>query len=942
MATEEVTTQLNIDITQFKKALTDANRYIRMANSEFEKASAGVEGFADSADGLRAKLKQLGTIQEAQKAKVAALRLEYDRVAQEQGESSKAAQEMAIKLNKAESAVKKTEAEIKKYENALEETESGTKDTTKETGQMSAAFDKAATAAGTLAKGLAKITGKAIITGIKGIAAASGALVTAFLASGEAQKEHITEMAKLDAAYKSAGHSTQAAAKTYEELYSVIGETDQAVEAAQQIALLADSEKDAAAWAEQGAAVIGKFGDALQPETFFEAANETMKLGEATGAYTQMLEGCGLSVDTFNAGLAACKTTEEKQAYMLQTTQTALAGAGEAYREANAAVIENNKAQAALQEQLAGVGEAALPVTSTLKLMGAALLQDLMPNIKTFGTSFKDALSGSKTAAQDMGNAVGSMLQTLVQKFVAALPTIITVGTSIITNLVQGLVQAAPAIGGAVTQLVQYFIQAAPQLLQAGAAMVRSLVGAISQNLPQLLSAGGQMVYELLDGIVSNLPAMIQGAMDATGKFVEGLQKALPVIISKGGELLGKLGEGIQTGLPGLISKGLDIIMNFATTLYDAAPQLIEAGIGFIKNLVQGLMDSLPTLIAKAPEIISKFANIINDNVPRLLKGGVEIILQIVKGIVKAIPTLIANIPKIIAAIVDVWSAFNWVQLGKNAITWLKNGITNMLGAVKTAGKNVLDTVTGAIQSLPTKLLNLGKTALGKMRDGITSMVGVVRSAGANVLQAIVNAITSLPSKLLAIGKNAISSLASAISSGIGTLKAKASEIMSAFVDTLSSLPGKMVSIGKSAIQGVINGVSSMVGALYNSIYNALSGLVDKAKSALGINSPSKVLRDEVGKWIPAGIAAGIEKYGNVANRAMVDMAKGAVGAANAELSGSSLKMPGVNGTGGAAGGRAGGVVNNFYQYNTSPKALSRKEIYRDTKNVLKFATSNG
>lgn len=272
MATEEVTTQLNIDITQFKKALTDANRYIRMANSEFEKASAGVEGFADSADGLRAKLKQLGTIQEAQKAKVAALRLEYDRVAQEQGESSKAAQEMAIKLNKAESAVKKTEAEIKKYENALEETKSGTKDTTKETGQMSDAFGKAATAAGTLAKGLAKITGKAIITGIKGIAAASGALVTAFLASGEAQKEHITEMAKLDAAYKSAGHSTQAAAKTYEELYSVIGETDQAVEAAQQIALLAKSEEDVAAWGNQAAAIIGKFGDALQPETFFESA----------------------------------------------------------------------------------------------------------------------------------------------------------------------------------------------------------------------------------------------------------------------------------------------------------------------------------------------------------------------------------------------------------------------------------------------------------------------------------------------------------------------------------------------------------------------------------------------------------------------------------------------------------------------------------------------
>lgn len=964
MVTEEVTTQLNIDITQFKKALTDANRYIRMANSEFEKASAGVEGFADSADGLRAKLKQLGTIQEAQKAKVAALRLEYDRVAQEQGESSKAAQEMAIKLNKAESAAKKTAHEISTYEQRLKNVEDGTKDTTKETGQMSAAFDKAATAAGTLAKGLAKITGKAIITGIKGLAAASGALVTAFLASGEAQKEHITEMAKLDAAYKSAGHSSQAAAKTYEELYSVIGETDQAVEAAQQIALLADSEEQAAKWAEQGAAVVGKFGDALQPEMFFESANETLKLSESTAGFTQMLEGCGINVEDFNTKLQACSTTEEKQAYMLQVTEQALAGAGEAYREANAAVIENNKAQAALQEQLAGVGEAALPVTSTLKLMGAALLQDLMPNIKTFGTSFKDALGGSKTAAQDMGNAVGSMLQTLVQKFVSALPSIITVGTSIITSLVQGVASAAPQLASGVGQIVQAFMQAAPQLLK----------------------VGGDMLDKLLTGLVNNLPKMVQGAMNAIGGFVKGIQTYLPVIIQKGGELLGKLGEGIQNGLPGLVSQGLDILMNFATTLYDAAPNLIDTGISLIKNLVQGLMDSLPTFIEKAPEIISKFANIINDNVPRILKGGVEIILQLIKGIIKAIPTLIANIPKIITAIVDVIAAFNWVNLGKSVITWFKNGITNMLGAVKTSGKNVLDTITNALKELPTKLLNLGKTAIGKMRDGIHNMLGTVRSAATNVLNnitnalkslpakllefgrsaisnlataisngvgnvrakateafnAVVNAIKSLPSKLLEFGRNAISNLASAIGGGVKTLASKAGEIVSSIYNTFASLPGRMVSIGQDVINGVISGISSMVGSLYSSIRSALSGLVDKAKESLGINSPSKVLRDQVGKWIPAGIAAGIEKYGNVANRAMVDMARGAVGAANAELSGSSLRMPGVNGSvTPSTGGRAGGVVNNFYQYNTSPKALSRKEIYRDTKNALRFATAN-
>ena len=215
MATEEVTTSLNVDITKFKTAMTAANRYIRQAYSEFDKASAGVEGFADSADGLRAQISKLSKVLAAQETQVSALQHEYNRVAAEQGENSAGAQELAIKINKAQAAVKKTKAALDGYKAKLDDAENGTEDTTKETGKMSDAFGKAAAAAGTLAKGLAKIAGKTAVNAIKGITAASAGLVTAFLATGEAQKDHITEMAKLEAAYKSAGHTTKTAAATY-------------------------------------------------------------------------------------------------------------------------------------------------------------------------------------------------------------------------------------------------------------------------------------------------------------------------------------------------------------------------------------------------------------------------------------------------------------------------------------------------------------------------------------------------------------------------------------------------------------------------------------------------------------------------------------------------------------------------------------------------------
>lgn len=569
-----------------------------------------------------------------------------------------------------------------------------------------------------------------------------------------------------------------------------------------------------------------------------------------------MLEGVGLSVDEFNKGLAACKTEEEQQAYMLKVTEDALGAAGDKYKEVNGEVIRANQANEAWTESLAGVGGAIEPIISDIKLLGASMVADLVPGVEKVAEAFRGMLNGDAGAADALGAAFSGLITDLLGKITQALPTIAQVGLSIITTLVQSL----------------------------------------AQQLPTLLSTGAQIVGQLLSGIATALPGMAQGALDAIGGFVQSLQSYLPVVLAKGSEILINLANGIRTGLPGLVSQALDIIMNFATTIYDNAPTLIQTGFELLSNLVSGIMNSLPVLISKVPEILSKFANTINDNMPMILKKGFDLVVQIAKGIIQAIPTLIASIPKILRAIVDVWQAFNWVQLGKNAITWLKNGITNMVGAVKGAGKNVLDSITNALASLPSKLLNLGKNALNSLKNAITNARGAVSSAGGNILNAVVNALKSMPSKLLSMGKNALSSLANAISSGAGTVKAKAANIVSSVISSFSSLPGKMVSVGKNIISGVISGIGSMVSSLYNSITNALSGLVGRAKRALGIHSPSRVFADEVGAMIPAGVADGTEDNMKTAEKAMVGMAGGLVNAANAELAGMTLNAPAFNG----------------------------------------------
>lgn len=900
---ERVTTYLEVDVTNFKRGISDANRYVRMANSEFNKATAGIGRWQDSAEGLTAKLNQLDHVLAGQEAALRVLRAEYERVCAEQGANSSGAQELAIKLNKQEAACKKTAAQMRNVEKSLEEMENGADEATTDTKKLTNAMDDAASSAGNMARNLAKATGNAIVSGIKGLAAAAGALIGAFLGSAETTKDWNTEMGKLTASYQSSNHSAETAAATFAELQSIIGETDQSVEAAQQIALLADSEKDAAKWAEQAAGLIGRMGDALQPETFYESANETLKLNEATGAYVQLLEQTGQPVDEFNAGLQACKTEAEKQAYMLKATEEALGAAGAAYRETNADIIESNKANAELQKVMGNVGKAATPVMSAFKLMGAAVLTDLLPNIETLGTSFRGVLDGSAEAAGQMGAAVGSILQQLGQKIVDALPTIATVGVSIITSLASGIGDAAPG----------------------------------------LLQAGGEILSQLATGIVNNLPALVQGGMGAIEGFVSAVQTYLPIILAKGRELLGKLGEGIKNGLPGMVDRALDALMNFATALYDNAPTLIDTGFDLLKNVVQGILDALPALISKGPEIISKFANIINDNFPRILKKGVELIGQIVLGLLKAIPTLVKSIPKIITALVDVWEAFNWVNLGKNAIKWLKDGCLKMVGAVKSAGQNIMNSITNVIKGLPGKLLTFGKNAGSSLANGVRGMIGAVKGAGTNVFNAVVNIIKALPGKLLAFGKSAISSLRGAIDSGVSSIKSAASKISKSAVNALKSLPAKMRSVGKDLVKGIWNGISDMTGWICNKIMSFSDSVLDWFKGFFGISSPSKLMRDEVGKWLPAGMAEGIMANAGAVNKSMAAMAKGAVKAANAELGGAKIGVQATAaaaGTGANAAAAGGGATYVFNQYNNSPKALSHREIYRQTKNQLRFATA--
>jgi hypothetical protein len=204
---------------------------------------------------------------------------------------------------------------------------------------------------------------------------------------------------------------------------------------------------------------------------------------------------------------------------------------------------------------------------------------------------------------------------------------------------------------------------------------------------------------------------------------------------------------------------------------------------------MQGLMNSLPTLIQYLPTIISNIVNVINDNFPKILKLGLDLILMLLKGIVQAIPTLIAEFPKILGMILDVWRAFDWLNIGRFVINGISNGVRALAS------------------SIPDTLRNIGRNAWNAFNN---------------------------------------------IDWG---------------------------DIGWNIVRGIANGIWDGADRIVRAAKDVAKQALNAAKSFLGIHSPSRRFREEVGAQIPAGEAQGIIENADMVEDAAAEVAERALNA---------------------------------------------------------------
>ena len=227
--------------------------------------------------------------------------------------------------------------------------------------------------------------------------------------------------------------------------------------------------------------------------------------------------------------------------------------------------------------------------------------------------------------------------------------------------------------------------------------------------------------------LVDNLLPMIGNVLAGLPEIIYSL---VPELLQTGTELLSSLAQGFTEGIPEFFSTALPQLLAFTDQLRDNAASFVDAGLNLITQLLNGLIAGLPDLIAYVPDIIINICGIINDNMPKILGEGVAIIVQLVAGLVQTVPSLLANWKKILEAVLSVISAINWLNIGKNILTGVANGVKSMGTSMLNAFKGGFSSALAWIKSLPSQAVQWGKNLIQSFINGLTGKGGAV-GAGA-------------------------------------------------------------------------------------------------------------------------------------------------------------------------------------------------------------------
>ena len=492
-------------------------------------------------------------------------------------------------------------------------------------------------------------------------------------------------------------------------------------------------------------------------------------------------------------------------------------------------------------------------------------LQEPLKNLAVKGQEYIGQLTDAFNSGGFSGlvSEIGNVLADAVSMVMTYAPKLVDAAVDCIDAFIGGISSALPAIAPAAVQigttLIEGIIRVVPQLLSAGVQLLTALVEGAASAAPQLIVAFVEAVAAVIEALIEQAPALLQAGMDLLQALADGILESLPIIAEAAPELIQSLCDSVTETLPQLLATGLEIVNSLTEGLMQAAPQIATAAAQIVTTLAAFVIQNLPTIALAAVEIISTLADTLISSIPSLLKSVVDIMQGILGFVCDNLPTiaqaaveilttlcekLVALIPQLVPVVTQIiMSIFNFV-------------VQNLPTIVQAAIQIMVTLVQGIIAQIPT-------------------LIPAVVQLISQIFQSIVANLPTIISGAIQIITTLAMGLIQAIPHVIAAIPQIVSAIINGFLNT------NWASVGVNIIQGIGSGIASAAKGLVQIAVNAARNAIYAVKSWLGIASPSKRAKKEIGQWILPGVGEGVKESEPELNDRMEDAADHMVSAFN-------------------------------------------------------------
>lgn len=538
---------------------------------------------------------------------------------------------------------------------------------------------------------------------------------------------------------------------------------------------------------------------------------------------------------------------------------------------------------------------------------------EYMTQVTSFSASLISSLGGDTAKAAELGNTAMVDMSDNANKMGTDIESIQQTYQSLARGNYAMLDNLKLGYGGTKSEM-ERLIQDANKVKQANGEMgdlsidkFSDVVQAIHIMQEQMGISGttAKEAATTIEGSVGMMKAAWQNWLAELGKDnadINGLTKQLVdsvgTVIQNVGPRIAQIITGITAALPQLFS-------SLGSTLPALVMQILPPVLGALGQLGTMLLTSATTWISTSlPQLLAQFQSWVTSSLPSFLQTGLTMVTNLLQGIVQALPQIASTAVIVLMTLLDGLSAQlpQLIPIGVNAVLNLVQGILDNLPQIIDSGlKLILGLAQGLINALP-DLVGKAPILIGQLVGGIINRLPQILQAGVQLLSALANGFIASVPRL------------------IGAIPGMVGQIMNGFLSV------NWAQVGLNIITGIATGIAGAAGRLVTAAVNAATNALNWVKRKLGIHSPSRVFRDQVGEMIGEGMAVGIDESASKVRKAAGRLtgilpsqdASYSVGVANASR--------GVNA---AAYGNGGSVTNITQTFNypaIAPTSISTQQ----------------